>query len=319
MGGKLSGLGKALYNPKRKQFLGRDGAAWGKLGVFYFFFYLGLAGFFCAMLAIFMALTPRDHPRYILDDSRMRTRSNPLSPGLGFRPQPEVDKNVILINKKKSGDGVNPYATSLDQYLRVYYSSNDHQDRQENEDNYGDAQAEKGPDTKKFIIQNPGDCRNQTQYGFQKGQPCILVKMNKIVDFIPEPLPEPRRKDGEPPVCPPKPDAIPVHCYGEYPADGDNIGPITYISENGRDFKCGSLGTKWFPYQGKQNRKDYYQAPYVWVQFNAPKPNVLINVLCRVYGQNIDFDKKAGRALTRFQLYVEDLDQPSSSRRSGEM
>ena len=33
-----------------------------KLGIFYFFFYLGLAGFFCAMLGVFMALSPRDKP-----------------------------------------------------------------------------------------------------------------------------------------------------------------------------------------------------------------------------------------------------------------
>jgi len=62
----------------------------------------------------------------------------------------------------------------------------------------------------------------------------------------------------------------------------------------------------WF-FRGKIDRQDVYQAPYVWVQFLNPKPNVLINVICRIYGQNIDFDKKAARALTRFQVYVEDL------------
>jgi len=34
------------------------------------------------MLAVFMALTPRDRPTYVSGDSSMRTRSNPLSPGL---------------------------------------------------------------------------------------------------------------------------------------------------------------------------------------------------------------------------------------------
>ena len=53
----------------------------GKLGIFYFFFYLGLAGFFCAMLAVFMAFSPRDRPAYTAGDSQMATRSHPLSPG----------------------------------------------------------------------------------------------------------------------------------------------------------------------------------------------------------------------------------------------
>jgi hypothetical protein len=31
MGSRLSGLGSALYDSKRREFLGRDGARWGKL------------------------------------------------------------------------------------------------------------------------------------------------------------------------------------------------------------------------------------------------------------------------------------------------
>jgi hypothetical protein len=65
--------------------------------------------------------------------------------------------------------------------------------------------------------------------------------------------------------------------------------------------------------RGKLNRADVYQAPYVWVQFNNPKPNVLINVICRIYGKNIDFDKKTGRALTRFQIYVDDESKKTKS------
>jgi len=67
-------------------------------------------------------------------------------------------------------------------------------------------------------------------------------------------------------------------------------------------------------FRGKRDRQDVYQAPYIWVQFINPKPNVLINVICRVYGQNIDFDKKTGRALTRFQLFVDDTSNKRSSR-----
>jgi hypothetical protein len=81
---------------------------------------------------------------------------------------------------------------------------------------------------------------------------------------------------------------------------------LNYYSESGYNPTCGALETKHFPFKGKLNREDVYQAPYVWVQFNNPKPNVLINVLCRIYGKNIDFDKKTARALTRFQLFVDD-------------
>lgn len=49
-----------------------------------------------------------------------------------------------------------------------------------------------------------------------------------------------------------------------------------------------------------------------------PKPNVLINVLCRVYGKNIEYDKKTGRGLTRFQIYVENYKPPTVSLKAGE-
>jgi sodium/potassium-transporting ATPase subunit beta len=281
----------------------------GQIRCFLLFFYLGLAGFFCAMLAVFMALSPRDRPRYFSESSSMRTRSNPLSPGLGFRPQPEVDKNLILVQKNAPFGTPSPYVKNLDQYLQVYYWK---QDQVKKPDTYDETIEEKREKPPKFVMNNPGDCTNYTNYGFNKGKPCVLVKMNKVVGFKPKPGSTPQDK-GNYATCEHKNHAIAVHCYGEYPADGDNIGPLNYISENNWSPKCGSLDIKWFPYEGKSDRQDVYQAPYVWVQFLNPKPNVLINVICRIYGQNIDFDKKAARALTRFQVYVEDLPPKKSS------
>jgi hypothetical protein len=39
----------------------------------------------------------------------------------------------------------------------------------------GDSQVKE-----KFIIKDPGDCKNSSSYGYNKGQPCVLVKMNKV-------------------------------------------------------------------------------------------------------------------------------------------
>lgn len=309
MSDKKSSFLNDLYDSKKKQLLGRDGAGWGKLGIFYFFFYVGLAGFFCAMLAVFMVLTPRDRPRYVSESSRMQTRSNPLTPGLGYRPQPDPGKNLIFVDKNGDVSDSNPYIKNLNQYLEIYYPKN--------VEMKGSSQGEQsGPD--KFDINQPGDCTSQNNYGFSQGKPCVLVKMNKIVDFEPIPGASAEDKTEYESACQHNPDAIAVHCYGEYPADEDYIGDITYISENSHTTSCGAFETKWFPYRGKYNRQDVYQAPYIWVQFNKPKPNYLINVICRVYGENIYFDKKAGRGLTRFQIYVKDVPEQVSSRVAGE-
>ncbi|CAF0915005.1 unnamed protein product [Rotaria sp. Silwood1] len=318
MGGQVSSFMNALYNSKRKQLLGRDGAGWTKLGVFYFFFYLGLAGFFCAMLAVFMALSPRDRPRYYSESSRMATRSNPLSPGLGFRPQPEADKNIIIVDNSTEREKPNIYVKSLEQYLQIYYWKDDNVEKGGNDGDEGDKEN-MGEPSRKFIIEKPGPCTSDNQYGFAQGKPCVLVKMNKIVGFVPKPGSTAEEREVYQSKCGHNPSAIAVRCHGEYPADEDNIGSLTYISEKGVSKNCGALETSWFPYEGKTNRRDTYQAPYIWVQFDNPKPNVLINVLCRIYGQNIDYDKKTGRAITRFQIYVQGEQQRVSSRRSGDV
>lgn len=72
-------------------------------------------------------------------------------------------------------------------------------------------------------------------------------------------------------------------------------------------------------FRGKVDRKDVYQAPYFWVQFQNPRPNVLINVICRAYGRNIFYDKKTGRGITRFQIYVDDKPVKRSARNAGEI
>ncbi|CAF1401509.1 unnamed protein product, partial [Adineta ricciae] len=271
----------------------------------------GLAGFFCAMLAVFMAFTPRDHPYYTNHDSRMETRSNPLSPGLGFRPQPEVDRNIIEADKGRITNTTKRYTTSLDQYLRVYYWTP--QVKQGSSRNVNNEDK-----IRNFRINNPGECTISRNFGYTTGQPCVLIKMNKIVSFIPEPLDAKADKSELPERCQQRDDAIAVACQGEYPADIDNIGQIRYYSEDNILDTCGSLKKSWFPYTGKQNRTDVYQAPYVWAQFLNPKPNVLINVICRAYAENIDFDKKTGRGLTRFQIYVND-ERRRSSQNAGEI
>ncbi|CAF5002761.1 unnamed protein product, partial [Rotaria sp. Silwood1] len=188
--------------------------------------------------------------------------------GLGFRPQLDIEKNLILIDKTASRNELDPYVKSLNQYFRVYYWKHDNIDFNQ---------------TKKFTISNPGDCTAQNQYGYANGKPCIFVKMNK------------------------------------YPTDVDSIKNITYISENGHDNNCGSLEIKWFPYEGKKERQDVYQAPYVWVQFNEVKSNVLINVMCRIFAANINFDRKSSRALTRFQIYIKDIAKSKLSSKTGEI
>jgi hypothetical protein len=96
---RIHSLGHFIYNREHQKILGRDGKQWsmikkcfllfvyikicvvGKLAAFYFFFYIGLGGFFCLYLSIFMSFLPLNQPRCIGKESRLTSRAHPLSPG----------------------------------------------------------------------------------------------------------------------------------------------------------------------------------------------------------------------------------------------
>ena len=180
------------------------------------------------MLAVFMLLSPRDAPRYYSESSRMATRSNPLTPGLlsemlrvdflsfffvsglGFRPQPDVEKSLIYVTKTGVTSEPNPYAQSLDQYLSVCKSKefvffietsmfflfsvyperalqakkvkaeNDDDDDDDDDDDKKQQAQDDRPQMQPFRIRNAGDCTSENKYGYETGKPCVLVKMNKV-------------------------------------------------------------------------------------------------------------------------------------------
>lgn len=95
---KLDGIGRFIWNSRTKEFCGRDGASWGKVSLFYAIFYLGLGSFFIGMLAVFFQIMPKDKPTYYGETSIMNGRGCKLNPGLGFRPQTDVEDTLIRYN-----------------------------------------------------------------------------------------------------------------------------------------------------------------------------------------------------------------------------
>ncbi|XP_018571429.1 sodium/potassium-transporting ATPase subunit beta-2-like [Anoplophora glabripennis] len=81
-----------IWNPDNKQFCGRTGASWSKIGLFYLIFYGMLAALVAiCMWVFFQTLDPRI-PKWQLDRSIIGT-----NPGLGFRPMPTNNEESTLI------------------------------------------------------------------------------------------------------------------------------------------------------------------------------------------------------------------------------
>ena len=96
-----------IWNPRTREFLGRDGASWAKITFFYAIFYTCLASFFVGMLAVFVSFMPRDVPTYYGESSTMSQRG--LNPGLGFRPMVDVEDNLIHYDPNTIDNPVDGY------------------------------------------------------------------------------------------------------------------------------------------------------------------------------------------------------------------
>lgn len=286
---KMKAFLNFLWNSETKEFCGRDGASWGKVSLFYAVFYACLGSFFVGMLAVFMSIMPKDRPTYYGESSTMNIRK--INPGLGFRPQVDVEDHLILFAPtvlENDKNGFKPFVNNLNNFLDKKYpagqqdaidcvSGSDYQ-----------AQLREGKsckfDYESIFAGTP--CNRSNNYGFGSHSPCILLKLNKNIDWVPQ-----IDNNG---------DSVVVRCEGETAVDRDNIKKATYYSEGHLGDVEGKLNKKYFPFFAQKG----YRAPFVFAQFDVT-PNVLVNIECRAYAANIENDDRLNkRGMTKFSLFV---------------
>lgn len=93
-----------------------------------------------------------------------------------------------------------------------------------------------------------------------------------------------------------------VECGGENDVDRDFVFEIEYYSEMNTT-KIGGFHRNFFPYLNQ----DGYRSPLVFVHFKKIETNILINVECRAYAQNIEHNDaiEYKRGSVHFELVVE--------------
>ena len=148
----------------------------------------------------------------------------------------------------------------------------------------------------RIISKNPSSHYVLPRYRF--GKPCILVKLNRIYGWVPEPysidevrnhtsMPLSLKNDIQqiyndkcegkfPPEQGPCPymNMIWLHCDGEDDPDIENIGPVTYTPFRG-------FPGYFYPYRNQRG----YLSPIVMVQLKNPMPGVSVQ---RLYDQNFE-------------------------------
>lgn len=301
---KWEGFKQFLWNPETNQFLGRTGASWAKILLFYLIFYAVLVGFFVALVAVFYQTLDMKKPKWELDNGLIGK-----NPGLGFRPMPpESNVESTLIWYKSSDKGnVHYWQDELRKFVESYHKDNNpHYNNVEQCSMFVSPTPGKVCDVK-MTPQKWHPCLPEAGFGYEdeKGGPCIFLKLNKIYNWNPEyynstNLPDASimseylRKDILDAETRNEHLMVWVTCEGENPADKENIGPLRYIPQRG-------FASQYFPFKNQ----DGYLAPLVAVHFEQPKRGVLINIECKAWAKNIVHDRIDRRGSVHFELMVD--------------
>lgn len=247
-------------------------------------YYSCLAGFFSAMMYGFFQTLSETEP----------TQQGMMSlikgnPGMGFRPQADHDSTLIQF----STQDVNTYAdevANLMKYLK--------------ENNYID-DKNVSIDPKIFDGTNK-DCGIDStnvnkSFGYADGQPCILLKMNKVFGWIPQMFDNDSLTTEHGEVAKKMlgdrltGSDIGVSCEGENDAEQDSMGLVEFFPRNG-------FSGQYFPYL---NAPDY-RAPLVWAKFRNATRGTVLQIWCKAWAQNIYHHKNDKAGSVRFELLIDE-------------
>lgn len=289
-----------LWNPATKEFLGRTGASWFKITVFYIIFYICLAAFWALMLLLFYQTLDERHPKYTLGDSRIGS-----NPGLGFRPRPRdenIDSTLIWFKNGPNEGSWKYWSDSLEKFVEPYQTAND-----ETGAYIQKCSGTNGADNGKFCFFDikaiNNNCTKQSNFGYRRGDPCVLIKLNRIYGWQPEPYnKEDIENNAEIPDEVKKnyfdnqnaSQLIYITCEGENAADKENIGGIEYYPKQGIEFR-------YFPFTNQPG----YLSPFVFVHFKRPSPGVLINIECKAWAKNIKHNRMDREGSVHFELLMD--------------
>ncbi|XP_076004714.1 sodium/potassium-transporting ATPase subunit beta-1a [Genypterus blacodes] len=291
-----------VWNSEKREFLGRTWISWLKITFFYVIFYGCLAGIFVGTIQALLLTLSSYKPTY---------QDRVAPPGLSHTPRSE--KSEISFSMKDDAS-ITKYTESMDNFLKLYEAQ-----RQTEQLNFedcgavpasykmrGDLDSDTG--VRKACSFNRdwlSACSGITDktYGFKEGRPCLIVKLNRIVNFKPR---APLTNDSLP--VPLNVNLLPIHCKNKRDEDVDKIRDIRYYGIGPNGVVAGDSGDKagfplqYYPYYGKRLHSQYLQ-PLVAIQFYNLTLNEELRIECRAFGANIDYSEK-DRYQGRFDVKI---------------
>lgn len=286
--GKIQSFLTYLYNREDGTCFERTPLSWAKITTFYIIYYALLAGLWTAMLMGFFVTIDDNQPRHQDYDSLIK-----YNPGMGYRPQPNSEYTLIEFNQGEE-DSYKVYTDNLDKFLYKYADENQTAAGAIDCDPADPNQDYRDPNLAcKYPLSRLGtECVSEKHYGYDVGRPCVLLKMNKIFNWEPEPMSNDSIPDDLKDRY--KPGYVGVTCEGRSDADRDNMGPVVFYPAAGFD-------ASYFPYKNQKG----YVPPIVMAQFTRLRLGTLVIVNCKIWAKNIYHDMNDRAGSVHFELLMD--------------
>ncbi|XP_066450054.1 sodium/potassium-transporting ATPase subunit beta-2 [Eleutherodactylus coqui] len=275
-----------MWNPRTREFMGRTASSWALILLFYVVFYAFLTAVFVLSMWVMLQTIDEYHPKY---SDRLG------NPGLMIRPK--LDALEVVYGSNSSWQ---PYVDGLNSVLQDYNKTV----QEERGSLCASGVYNKQEDTgdvrnypKKacqFLRDYLGNCSGieDPTYGYSNGTPCVLIKMNRVIYFLPEPIKDLSNT------------SITINCTGKNEENDRLLGARQYFPSLGSS-ALGTIDLMYFPYYGNRAQKNYTQ-PFVAVKFLNVTRNMDHNVECRINAANInnqdERDKFQGRVIFRLRI-----------------
>ncbi|XP_058037574.1 sodium/potassium-transporting ATPase subunit beta-2 [Ahaetulla prasina] len=266
-----------VWNPRTHQFMGRTGSSWALILLFYLVFYGFLTALFTLTMWVMLQTVDPFIPKY---QDRLSI------PGMMIRPKTDALDITYNLSETESWDN---YVKMLNGFLEAYNDSRQVAMNEFCQPGRYNEQPDNG------VLNYPKracqfnrtmlrDCSglNDSTYGYQEGRPCILVKMNRVINFY---------AGANQPMN--------ISCTAKKEDDTQKLGELAMFPADG------NIDLMYFPYYGKKVHVNYTQ-PVVAIKFLNLTFNHDHNIECKINALNIattdERDKFAGRVAFKIRV-----------------